>query len=171
MVGAMSEEAAQAKRLCDSERWSEAEQALARVQRGDTGDDEGNRQIASYLRAVALYRQGRFSDALSEFALLAARPNHRKHPEAVLWAIKLAGVLPRDASVLRLFATYDARAIERFDNEQQRELFLRGIYLMALDRYGRARLDEAAELLRRLPSSAPDYAAAQQCLQLIEQRS
>src|SRR5438046_2041989 len=47
-AGQMTEEAAQGKRLFDSERWSEAALILKRVVDGETGDDEGNKQIAQY---------------------------------------------------------------------------------------------------------------------------
>src|SRR5690242_14622286 len=41
-AGQMTEEAAQAKRLFDGERWAEAAVILKRVFDGETGDDEGN---------------------------------------------------------------------------------------------------------------------------------
>src|SRR5689334_5063595 len=40
-AGQMTEEAAQAKRLFDGERWAEAAVILKRVFDGETGDDEG----------------------------------------------------------------------------------------------------------------------------------
>jgi len=55
-AGQMTEEAATAKRLFDGERWSEAALGLYRVYKGETGDDPGNRQIAQYHLAIALYR-------------------------------------------------------------------------------------------------------------------
>ena len=165
----MTEEAAQAKRLYDAERWGEAERALARVATGETGDDEGNKQLASYHLAIAIFRQGRYEEAMRFFAPMAARPGHLKHAETLLWAIKLADTLPGDQRVLRLFATYDARAIDRFDNPSQRALFARGTYLLGVDRYGRARFAEASALLQRVQPAAPEYAAAQDCLRLISQ--
>jgi hypothetical protein len=169
VAGQMSEEAAQAKRLYDSERWSEAERALGRVVTGETGDDEGNKQLASYHLAIAIYRQGRYDEAMRSFEAMAARPSHLKHAETLLWAVKLADALPGDKRVLRLFATYDAHALDRFDNQYQRELFVRGTYWMGLDRYARARFAEASALLQRLPQAAAEYPAAQQCLQLMAQ--
>ena len=41
-AGQMTEQAAQAKRLFDGEKWQEAALALDRVRKGETGDDEGN---------------------------------------------------------------------------------------------------------------------------------
>jgi hypothetical protein len=53
--GNPTEEAAQAKRLFDSNtKWAEAALALKRVVSGETGDDEGNKQTAQYHLAIAL---------------------------------------------------------------------------------------------------------------------
>src|SRR5262245_24307918 len=51
-AGQMTDETADAKRLFDHERWAEAAAANRRVVDGDTGDDEGNRQIAEYHLAI-----------------------------------------------------------------------------------------------------------------------
>ena len=65
-AGQMTEEAAQAKRLFDGEKWSEAALALYRVRNGETGDDEGNKQIAQYHLAIALYRLKFYPGALRD---------------------------------------------------------------------------------------------------------
>jgi hypothetical protein len=46
-AGQMTEEAAQAKRLFDAERWAEAALVLKRVVDGETGDDEGTSRSLS----------------------------------------------------------------------------------------------------------------------------
>src|SRR5690606_4281877 len=55
-AGQMTEAAAAAKQLFDKERWNEAAQALHAVVTGETGDDPGNKQLAEYYLAIALYR-------------------------------------------------------------------------------------------------------------------
>ena len=55
-AGQMTEPAAQAKRLFDGEKWLDAALGLYRVYKGDTHDDEGNKQLAQYHLAIALYR-------------------------------------------------------------------------------------------------------------------
>ncbi|MEO8796704.1 MAG: hypothetical protein ABI551_02365, partial [Polyangiaceae bacterium] len=55
-AGQMTEAAAQAKRLFDGEKWQDAAIALDRVRKGETQDDEGNKQLAQYHLAIALYR-------------------------------------------------------------------------------------------------------------------
>ena len=57
-AGQLTEEGAQAKRLFDAERWSHAVLALRRVVDGETGDDEGNRQLADLALAIALDHTG-----------------------------------------------------------------------------------------------------------------
>jgi hypothetical protein len=54
VAGQMTEQAAQAKRLFDGEKWGDAASALYRVYKGETGDDEGNKQLAQYHLAIAL---------------------------------------------------------------------------------------------------------------------
>ncbi|HTN84706.1 MAG TPA: hypothetical protein VL242_13495, partial [Sorangium sp.] len=75
-AGQMTEEAAQGKRLFDSERWSDAALQLKRVVDGDTGDDEGNRQIAQYHLAIALYRLQFYQASYAIFSQIADKPNH-----------------------------------------------------------------------------------------------
>ena len=55
-AGQPTEAAAQAKRLYDREKWWDAAKALYRVSTGETGDDEGNKQIAQFNLAKALYK-------------------------------------------------------------------------------------------------------------------
>jgi len=54
VAGQMTELAAQAKRLFDGEKWQEAALALYRVYKGETGDDEGNKQLAQCHLAICL---------------------------------------------------------------------------------------------------------------------
>ena len=55
-AGQPTDAAAQAKRLYESEKWWDAAQALFRVSTGETGDDEGNKEIAQFNLAKALYK-------------------------------------------------------------------------------------------------------------------
>ena len=93
----MTEEAANAKRLFDTERWSEAALGLYRVYKGETGDDGGNRQVAQYHLAIALYRLKFFQASYGIFSEIADKPNHLKFAETLLWLSKLATQLPEPA--------------------------------------------------------------------------
>jgi hypothetical protein len=83
-AGQMTEEAAQAKRLFDAERWSEAALLLKRVVDGDTKDDEGNKQIAQYHLAIALYRLQFFQSSYWLFQQISAKKNHLKYGDTLI---------------------------------------------------------------------------------------
>jgi hypothetical protein len=84
-VGQLTEEAAQAKRLFDAEKWAAAANALKRVADGTTRDDQGNRQIAAYHRGIALYRAGQQAESRAQFETVAATTCHLKQREAENW--------------------------------------------------------------------------------------
>ena len=94
-AGQMTEQAAQAKRLFDGEKWSDAALSLYRVYKGETGDDEGNKQLAQYHLAIALYRLKFYQAAYGIFSEIADKPNHLKFNETLLWLAKLATRLAR----------------------------------------------------------------------------
>src|SRR5258708_30180089 len=84
VAGQPTAAAAQAKRLYENEKWWDAAQALFRVSSGETGDDEGNKQIAQFNLAKALYKLKFFQGAYSIFSEIADRPNHLKYNETLL---------------------------------------------------------------------------------------
>ena len=59
--------------------------ALGRVMTGETGDDQGNREIAQYHLGIAYFRLRKFEAALAVFADIASRPMHLKFSESELW--------------------------------------------------------------------------------------
>lgn len=162
MAGQMTEEAAQAKRLFDGEHWDKAVLALERVANGDTGDDEGNKQLAAYYRAIALLRLGRSQDSAVAFLDLAAKPNHLKHAETLLWLVKLADAAP---VAVRGFRHYDASHAARFDNEQQREVYQGAMFLLGRERFERGAKAEAAQLFAAVAPPSRYYPLARECLE------
>src|SRR5258705_9997917 len=74
VAGNPTEAAAQAKALFDKERWNEAAQALHRVRAGETGDDPGNKQLAEYFLAIALYRLKFYQASYQIFSGVADNP-------------------------------------------------------------------------------------------------
>ena len=160
-VGQMSEEAAQAKRLFDKEQWAQAVPALERVMSGDTGDDEGNKQLAAYFRAVALHKGGRSPEAAAAFLGLAAQPTHLKHVETLLWLVKLADSAP---VVVHGFGFYDARSAARFANPEQHDVHQGALFLLGRERFERGAKAEAAELFAQVEPSSRWYVLAHECL-------
>src|SRR3954452_8682980 len=115
-AGQMTEEAAQGKRLFDAERWSEAALVLKRVVDGETGDDEGNKQIAQYHLAICLYRLQFYQASYGIFSAIADKANHIKFNETLLWLAKLATQLPEPADIIERVGKYKNDQIARFNN-------------------------------------------------------
>jgi hypothetical protein len=160
-AGQMTEEAAQAKRLFDAERWSEAALALKRVTGGETGDDEGNKQIAQYHLAIALYRLQFFQASYAIFSEIAEKPNHLKFSETLLWLAKLATQLPEPADIVERVGKYDADQIARFNNAQQKTLYWQLNYLLGRYKYRSRAYEEAISLFSKVDKQSPYYVQAQ----------
>ena len=160
-AGQMTEEAAQAKRLFDAERWSEAALALKRVTGGDTGDDEGNKQIAQYHLAIALYRLQFYQASYAIFSEIAEKPNHLKFSETLLWLAKLATQLPEPADIVERVGKYDADQIARFNNAQQKNLYWQLNYLLGRYKYRSRAYEEAISLFSKVDEASPYYVQGQ----------
>ncbi len=161
VAGQMTEEAAQAKRLFDNERWAEAALALDRVQKGDTGDDEGNKQIAQYNLAIALYRLKLYQASYNIFSLVADNPNHLKFNETLLWLSKLATQLPEPADIIERVGKYKSDAIERFNNPNQHELYWQLNYLLGRYKYRNRQYEEAIRLFQNVDKQSKYYIKSQ----------
>ncbi|MGK3994678.1 tetratricopeptide repeat protein [Sorangium sp. So ce1024] len=160
-AGQMTEEAAQAKRLFDSERWSDAALKLKRVVDGDTGDDEGNRQIAQYHLAIALYRLQFYQASYAIFSQIADKPNHLKFNETLLWLSKLATQLPEPADIIERVGKYKTEQIARFNNPQQRDLYWQLNYLLGRYKYRNRNYEEAISLFAKVDPKSKYYVQAQ----------
>src|SRR5262249_42402175 len=149
-AGQMTEEAAQGKRLFDAERWNEASLILKRVVSGETGDDEGNKQIAQYHLAIALYRLQFYQASYGIFSEIADKPNHIKFTETLLWLSKLATQLPEPADIVERVGKYKSEAIARFNNPQQQDLFWQLNYLLGRYKYRNRNYEEAISLFDKV---------------------
>lgn len=161
VAGQMTEEAAQAKRLFDNEHWAEAALALDRVQKGETGDDEGNKQIAQYNLAIALYRLKLYQASYGIFSQIADNPNHLKFSETLLWLSKLATQLPEPADIIERVGKYKTDAIERFNNPNQRELYWQLNYLLGRYKYRNRQYEEAIRLFQNVGKTSEYFIKAQ----------
>jgi len=160
-AGQMTEEAAQAKRLFDGERWAQAALSLDRVYKGETGDDEGNRQLAHYNLAIALYQLKLYQASYSQFSLIADNPNHLKFNETLLWLSKLATQLPEPADIIERVGKYKTEAIERFNNPNQKELYWQLNYLLGRYKYRNRQYEEAIRLFQNVSKSSTNFVQAQ----------
>lgn len=88
-AGSMGDEARAAKRLFDERRFGEAVPLLARVAYGETWDDAGNRQLAEYMLAIALYEKGDLTGAADLFVGISKAPSHLRFDESLPWIFRL----------------------------------------------------------------------------------
>jgi len=160
-AGQMTEEAAQAKRLFDAERWSDAALILKRVVDGDTGDDEGNKQIAQYHLAIALYRLQFYQASYAIFSQVADKPNHLKFNETLLWLSKLATQLPEPADIIERVGKYKSEQVSRFNNPQQRDLYWQLNYLLGRYKYRNRNYEEAISLFDKVDKKSRYYVQGQ----------
>lgn len=160
-AGQMTEEAAQGKRLFDAERWSEAALVLKRVVDGETGDDEGNKQIAQYHLAIALYRLQFYQASYAIFSEIADKKNHLKFNETLLWLSKLATQLPEPADIIERVGKYKGEQIARFNNPQQRDLFWQLNYLLGRYKYRNRNYEEAIALFGNVDAKSKYYVQSQ----------
>ena len=161
VAGEMTEEAAQAKRLFDGDRWAEASLALFRVVNGETGDDPGNRQLAQYYLAISLYRLKFYQPSYAIFSVIADNTNHLKFNETLLWLAKLATQLPEPADIIERVGKYSDKQVARFDNEQQRDLYFQLNYLLGRYKYRNREFNEAIRLFNKVPATSPYYVKSQ----------
>src|SRR6185369_12765271 len=160
-AGQMTEEAAQGKRLFDAERWSEAALVLKRVVDGETGDDEGNKQIAQYHLAISLYRLQFYQASYGIFSAVADKPNHLKFNETLLWLSKLATQLPEPADIIERVGKYKTDQVARFNNPQQRDLYWQLNYLLGRYKYRNRNYEEAISLFEKVDRKSKYFVQAQ----------
>jgi hypothetical protein len=160
-AGQMTEQAAQAKRLFDGEKWSEAALALDRVRKGETGDDEGNKQLAQYHLSIALYRMKFYQAAYAIFSEIAEKPNHLKFNETLLWLSKLATDLPEPADIVERVGRYNDEQIAKFNNSNQRDLFWQLNYLLGRYKYRNRQYEDALRLFQKVDRQSKYYVQSQ----------
>ncbi len=167
--GQMTEAAAKAKALYDAEKWAEALDALKAVAEGDTGDDDGNRQLAGYHAAVALFRLNRYRESYATFHGIAKNRNHLKHSETLLWISKFAQGQPEQLN-LADFAYYTREDVERFNNASQMETYATLVYLLGRERLQAGSAAEARELFDRVPATHAYASYAKDCSEVARSR-
>ena len=160
-AGQMTEQAAQAKRLFDGEKWEESALALDRVRKGETGDDEGNKQLAQYHLAISLYRMKYYQAAYAIFSEIAEKPNHLKFNETLLWLSKLATDLPEPADIVERVGKYNDEQIAKFNNPNQRDLFWQLNYLLGRYKYRNRQYDDALRLFSKVENRSKYHVQAQ----------
>ncbi len=160
-AGQMTEAAAQAKRLFDKENWGQAALMLKRVLDGETGDDEGNKQIAQYHLAIALYRLKFYQASYDLFRQIADNPTHIKFSNTLLWLAKLATQLPEPADIIGPVGKYSSEQVKRFDNPQQRNLYWQLNYMLGRYKYRNRKFEEAVKLFSKVKPQSRYFVKSQ----------
>jgi tetratricopeptide (TPR) repeat protein len=160
-AGQMTEQAQQAKKLFEGEKWQEASTALDRVRKGETSDDEGNKQLAQYHLAIALYRMKFYQAAYAIFSEIADKPNHLKFNETLLWLAKLATDLPEPADIVERVGKYSDSQLEKFNNANQRDLYWQLNYLLGRYKYRNRQYEDAIRLFTKVDRQSKYYVQSQ----------
>jgi tetratricopeptide (TPR) repeat protein len=161
VAGQMTEEAANAKRLFDQQKWADAALGLYRVVAAETGDDPGNQQLAQYYLAISLYRMKLYQASYALFSLIAESKDHIKFRETLLWLAKLATQLPEPADIIERVGKYSDDEISRFNNDQQRDLYYQLNYMLGRYKYRNRQYEEAIRLFGRVKDTSPNYVQSQ----------
>jgi hypothetical protein len=160
-AGTMSEGARAAKALFDAQKWPEAALALYGVVAGETGDDDGNKQLAQYFLSISLYRMKLYQASYALFGFIADNRNHLKFGETLLWLAKLATQLPEPADIIERVGRYRDTEIAAFDNDKQKELFYQLNYLLGRYKYRNRQFEEAIRLFNKVDESSQYFIQAQ----------
>ena len=160
-AGTMSEGARAAKALFDAQKWPEAALALYGVVAGETGDDDGNKQLAQYFLSISLYRMKLYQASYALFGFIADNRNHLKFGETLLWLAKLATQLPEPADIIERVGRYRDTEIAAFDNDKQKELFYQLNYLLGRYKYRNRQFEEAIRLFNKVDEKSQYFVQAQ----------
>ncbi len=160
-AGAPTEGFASAKKLFEKEKWSDAALGWYRVVSGDTGDDDGNKQLGQYYLAISLYRLKFYQASYAIFSVIADNKFHLKFGETLLWLAKLATQLPEPADIIERVGKYSDSEVARFDNAEQRDLFWQLNYMLGRYKYRNRQYEEAIRLFGKVDRRSDNYVAAQ----------
>lgn len=161
VAGQPSAEMASAKQAFDQKNWPKAASGMYDVVSGATSDDAGNKQLAEFYLAQALYYLKFYQASFDGFAKIAANPKHLKFNETLLWIAKLTTDLPEPADIVSHVGKYSDQHLSTFDNAAQKELYWTLNYLLGRYRYRQNEFEEAVRLFNRVDSRSENYVKAQ----------
>src|SRR6185295_2697718 len=108
-----------------------------------------------------LYRMTFFQAAYGIFSEISEKPNHLKFNETLLWLAKLATDLPEPADIVERVGKYNDQAIEKFNNQNQRELYWQLNYLLGRYKYRNRQYDDALRLFGKVDRQSKYYIKGQ----------
>ena len=159
--GEPTEVAAQANRLFASKKYWDAAKAFYRVQSGESGDDEGNQQLAEFNLAKTFYNLKLYQPSYGLFSRIVEKPTHIKFNETLLWLAKLATELPESADIIERVGKYDEDHIAQFkNNAEQRELYWHLNYMLGRFKYRNGQYGDAIKLFDKVAQGSKYYVQA-----------
>jgi hypothetical protein len=167
-MGQMTEEAARGKHLFDNARWEQASLMLKRAADGETGDDEGNRELAQYRIAIALFNMKLFQTSYAIFSDIAAKSKHVKHSESLLWLARLAVLMPEPADVVGRVGKYSQEELTRFGSSDRRELLAQLNTMLGRYHVRNRNYEPAATVLAEVDAKSKFFVRAQLALGAAE---
>jgi hypothetical protein len=159
-AGQMTDAAAKAKRMFNNGDFENAALELFKVKNGDTADDEGNKQLAQFDLAIALYNKKYYQAAYGIFSEIAEKPNHLKFNQTLLWLAKLATELPEPADIVERVGRYNEQQIAAFKNDQQIDLYWQLNYLLGRYKYRNRQYEDAIRLFGNVAKQSKYYIKA-----------
>jgi hypothetical protein len=160
-AGQMTEAAAKAKRDFTKGDWVNAAVGLSKVAKGETNDDDGNKQLAQFDLAISLYNIKLYQGAYSIFSEIAEDKSHLKFNQTLLWLAKLATELPEPADIVERVGKYDQSEIKKFQNESQSELYWQLNYLLGRYKYRNKQFADAIKLFGEVKRQSKYYIKSQ----------
>jgi tetratricopeptide (TPR) repeat protein len=161
VAGKPSDAMLKAQSAFDQKNWPQAAAGMYEVVNGESGDDAGNKQLAEFYLAQALYHLKFYQASFDGFAKIASNPKHLKFSETLLWIAKLTTDLPEPADIVSHVGKYSEGHLATFDNATQRGLYWTLNYLLGRYKYRQGEFEEAVSLFQRVNAQSPEYVKAQ----------
>ncbi len=159
--GPPSEALANALRLYESEHYDQAAIEFQRVVDGETGDQPANVQQAQFALAKCMYHLGFYQTALAIFdEITQLGTGHLYFDQTLEWLAQLASQLPEPANIIERVGRFGVEQLERFNTNENRELYNQLVFMMGRHQYNQGEFDAAVDLFQRVSESSRFYVEA-----------
>jgi len=159
--GEPSHELADALTLFAHDDWQAAAIELQKVTDGATHDDHGNRQIAEYRLAIALFNLELYQPSLDVFSRIATNKCHVNRLESITWFGRLAGKLPESAHIESQMVPFNEQDIRRATSKEESQLGSTLLYLLGKQLYQKGDYKAALSAYQGVESTSDRYKQAQ----------
>jgi hypothetical protein len=159
--GPPSEPLANALRLYENDDYGAAAIEFQRVVDGETGDQPANVQQAQFFLAKSMYHLGFYQTALAVFdEITQLGTGHLYFDQTLEWLAQLASQLPEPANIIERVGRFGVDQLERFNTDENRDLYNQLVFLMGRYQYKADEFDAAVELFQRVSPTSRYYVEA-----------